>query len=112
LIWCNEFWQNDLEPICQNLRYNLVKNIAAGDWSVILHINGFFFFGIKAKIVKLTPFGKNPVLKKDWIATTKSRPTIDQVSLKNSQVNPFGPGDLLVGIVKSTFLSHLPIPHA
>lgn len=49
-------------------------------------------------MVEFTPLGKKPFLKKDWIATTKSLPTVNHVSLKNSHINPSGPEDLLIGI--------------
>ncbi|WZZ88436.1 hypothetical protein YC2023_117015 [Brassica napus] len=62
------------------------------------------FFGIKAKIVVLIPFGKKPFSKKDWIEMMNSFPITGQADLKHSTVYPSGPGDLSFRIANSTLV--------
>ena len=58
--------------------------------------------------MKFHPFGRKPFTKKDCIAIVTSSPITFQAPLKNSVVNPYGPGDLLPDIWNNTsFISSL-----
>ena len=71
---------------------------------------GFSTLGIKARVVALTHFGKEFVLKKSWTAATKSSPTMLHAALKNLAENPSGPGALQSEIVnKAAWISSLVI---
>ena len=56
--------------------------------------------GIKDKIVALTLEGRNPVLKKEWIAAVTSWPMRHHAALKKPAVSPYGPGALLMFSLK------------
>lgn len=62
------------------------------------------FLGISVRIVEFKPLGRKPLLKKECTAVVKYFPIPFQEDLKNSLVNPSGPGDLLLGMWKTTSL--------
>lgn len=70
---------------------------------LVYNLLSFSFFLVWEPILwSLYLLARNFFFKNDCIATVKSWPIMCQVGLKNSDVNPFGPGDLLLGIAKRT----------
>lgn len=59
-----------------------------------MHISWEFTFGIKVIAVELNPYNLELFRKKCIIALQKSSPMVSQHPMKNSTVNPSGPGDL------------------
>ena len=52
--------------------------------------------GTSVNMVAFVAAGINTVMKKFWIALVTSDPNTLQVALKNPEVKPSGPGDLLL----------------